>query len=898
MAVGPPSPAQPKKQVAHYQILSELGRGGMGVVYLARDLTLKREVALKSPLPEHATERDCQRLLREARASASLSHPHIVPIFEVLEDDGRPWLAMELVEGRSLRAVLREGGALPVEDTLRHGEALAGALQAAHGRHILHRDVNPNNIMLTADGRVQLMDFGLAQVIVPSGDASSTTTRSRLDEGQGAVAGTPGYMSPEQLLGRPLDPRSDLFSLGAVLYEMCTGAPAFTGPTHAALIDTILNHEPPPVRRLNQAAPIELERLIHKALAKRTDERYQSASDLAVDLRTLRRQLESGRAPIASDAPPGPAAARARWAALAAAAIVAGAIAAPVWTRWSRPVDRPLSFGSSRQITSAPGWEAEPALSPDGGLIAYGSDESGNPDIWIIDVQGGNALRLTDYGGPDRNPAWFPDGSAVAFDSTRGGKPGIWKVARLGGSATPLVPDAQHAAISPDGTRIAFARLGASGQLRIAVAPLRDPTRATILTRDGDGAGEHLSPVWSPDGTMICYAAHRDLWLVPAGGGRPQPLTTDREVHREPVWSPDGRYVYFASYREGTDALWRIPAGGGAPTRVTMGSGPEGHPSISRDGTRLAYATMFSNPDLVLLDLQTGREQRLPGLRYEAEPAFAPDARSVVFGSDRWGGRFDLWIQPLSAEEPAGPDAGGRSPEGPARRVTDHPGVVSHPVYSPDGRWIAYGRMVDAERDIWVVPAAGGAPMRLTDDPATEVHPAWSPDGSRLAFVSEKHDSGAATFAVAVVPIREGRATGPPRIVTSGPSVHWAPVWSPDGTWLAYVGGRDVVDAWIAPLAGGEAPRRVTSGARAARVRWDRLSRLLFVSGFWGGDWVTLRRVDPTDGSTTPLAFPVVFGQDPGNIDFDLSMDGRLLVFTKEEIRSDIWMLETSRRSQ
>ena len=311
-------PAEPGQRISHYEILAEIGRGGMGVLYRARDVTLGRIVALKSPWPPDPDPHQRSRFMREARATSLLSHPHIVPLFEVFEEDGVPWLAIELIEGTTLRALLAPERPLPVLEVLRHAEGLAAALQAAHARNILHRDVNPNNVMVTADGRAVLTDFGLARFVRIS-DTQSTQTRDSQADGQGRVVGTPQYMSPEQALGKPVDARSDIFSLGAVIYEMCTGRQAFPG-RGGDVMDAILHREPTSVSRLNYEVPEELERIIRKALAKDPDERHQDARDLLVDLRTLRRRIDHGSYVAADDGAQGRRRVPVRWL-LAAAAV-------------------------------------------------------------------------------------------------------------------------------------------------------------------------------------------------------------------------------------------------------------------------------------------------------------------------------------------------------------------------------------------------------------------------------------------------------------------------------------------------------------------------------------------------------------------------------------------------
>lgn len=324
----PPAPpaASPGWRVGHYEVIEEIGRGGMGVVYRARDLNLGRRVALKCPLPGSEDPAERKRLLREARSSSSVSHPNIVPILEVFEADGVPWLAMELIEGASLRTLLAGHRPLSLKDALGHAQALAGALEAAHTRSVLHRDVSPNNILVTTDGRALLTDFGLARTLGIS-DVSSTHSR---DSGapSGPSAGTFRYMSPEQALGKSVDARSDLFSLGAVVYEMCTGAPALPGDGPAAL-DALLHAPPRPMSMLNYQVPDELERIVRKALAKDPEERYQTARDLLVDIRTLRRRLDHGDYAEAHSGERAIGRGSNRWvaAALAVTALVAGVAA-------------------------------------------------------------------------------------------------------------------------------------------------------------------------------------------------------------------------------------------------------------------------------------------------------------------------------------------------------------------------------------------------------------------------------------------------------------------------------------------------------------------------------------------------------------------------------------------
>ncbi len=841
----------------------------MGVVFRARDERLDRDVALKSPLADGAASEDVQRVVREARAASRVSHPHIVTIYEVLEVDGRPWIAMELVEGETVRDALRLKGRLPLEDAIRMVEDIAEALDAAHERGVLHRDVNPHNIMMSPRGGARLMDFGLARMVEP--DTTQVSTKTVGSESQ--VVGTVGYMAPEQILGRGASTASDVFALGAVAFEAITGARAFSGQSTGDVFDATLHREPPPIAKFVADAPTEIDRIVHKALAKRADERYQSARELAADVRAVRRRLESDE-----HLPITPPARRIPWKAAAAALAVAVAVAA---VRLNRDTP-PSALNSPRQLTSMSGWEAEPALSPDGSLVAYASNQSGNADIWLLDVVGGQSLRLTDDRADDRAPAWFPDGTSLAFVSDRSGVTGIWRTARLGGSATLVLPDAVDPAIAPDARRIAFARRDASGFFRIWVAPLDDPPTARMLTTTVAGLWDHRQPAWSPDGALVVYAAARDLWIVPSGGGTARRLTAADATDLNPVWSRDGRFIFFSSNREGTFTLWRVPRDGGTAVRMTGGHGPERHASISALGTQVVYSTFEDNADLFLRQLDTGAEVRLGGERIERSPVFAPDRQSMAFVSDRWGGRYDIWLQPLEARRPAGEP----------HRVTNHPGSVAQPAFSPDGRWIAYHRVLDGQRDIWIAPVDGAAASQFTTSPASDIHPDWSPDGQEIVFVSDR--SGADEIRLA--PVREGRPGGEGRAIPGGGLLIDAPTWSPDSATIAFVGqAGDERDAYLVDAAGGRPPRRLTTGAGAWRVAWNRATGQLWASGFWGGRVLSLRILDTGSGAMTTPEPPVILSADPASSDFDLAWDGRHVAFARYEPRGDLWIYQLPR---
>jgi Tol biopolymer transport system component/serine/threonine protein kinase len=872
-----------------YQILDLLGAGGMGEVYRARDTRLDRTVAVKVlPLRFVNNAEQRARFEREARAISTLAHPRICTLYDIGEAAGAPFLVMEHLTGETLAAHLRKGP-LTVARAVKIGVEIAEGLAAAHKHGIVHRDLKPGNVMLTPTG-VKLLDFGLAKLgeLDPGGAQVSATTMGPLADpltAEGVIVGSRPYMAPEQLEGKPVDARTDLWALGVILYEMLTGRRAFSGHSAIGLTAAILEREPESLVVLRPDTPPALDRIVSRCLTKDPDARWFSAHDVAGELSWVAQTSGTGSAVAASGTPR-----RRTWrrpvtvAGVLLALVIAGAfvawripslrlVPAQVVAEPSRsaPSTSGLLVTRPRQVTSLPGWEGSPAISPDGSLIAYASNESGNPDIWLIGVGGASALRLTDDPGSDDKPCWYPDGRAIAFVSTRDGSDAIWKVPVLGGSATPLVPNASDPAIDASGTRIAFVR-----SERIAVAALADPTKATVLTRDGDGLWNHRDPAWSPDGGTIVYAAQRGLWTVPSAGGRATPLTTDDEADEEPVWSGDGRFVYFRSFREESEAIWRVAACGGTPQRVTLGSGPEGHPSLSRDGHELAFTTLTRNPDIVLRDTTSGAETTLPDVRGEYMPTFSPDGRTLLFVSER-GGHPRIWQQPI---------LNGR-PSGAAQMLTEH--QAAYPTYSPDGQWVAYYRVGQGEpRTLWIVPSAGGEPVRLTGASGQELYPAWSPKGTEIAYVSDEE----AVSRIVLVAVRNGKAAGPSRVLASGPGDHQSPTFSPDGRFLAYAveaNGRTTLR--IVRSDGTPPVRDVATGGALMRIRWSANTGSLLVST-QGGKNQQILHVDPAGGPLQPLHPPVLIDLNPELIDFDISRDGRWLTFCREAPVGDIWMAE------
>ncbi len=892
--IGPPTDAPSSSarddlpvppETVRYTLLEKIGSGGMGEVFRAHDSRLSREVAIKF-LPEWLAEepKALRRFQREAQAAAALNHPNILNVHDLAVVDGRPCIVTELLDGQTLRRRL-EDAPLSLRDVVGLAAQVLSGVAAAHARGIVHRDLKPENLFVTRDGQVKILDFGIVKVAEAAVERRGTTTAT----GPGEIIGSVGYMSPEQVQGLPVDHRSDIFSLGTVLYEMSTGGRPFSGATQTALVASIIKDTPVPVSAQNTAMPPELSEVVKRCLEKEPEHRYQSVTALRDELLRL--------APLPLDGAANRGQRVSRTSGLLAAVLVLVAVMVAVVFWSSRRAASPTAgqagsarggasqFSAPSQVTAAPGWETQPALSPDGTLIAYTSNESGNADVWVMPSSGGNAVNVSNNEATDEKPAWFPDNSAVVYTSDRGGGWGVWKAPPLGGGSVLLVADARDPAISPDARQIAFVRPDASGTGRVMVAPLADVSRAQTLVAAPDRIREsEEDPAWSPRGQLICYSSYRSLWVVPSSGGAGRRLTEDREVYIEPVWSADGRWIYFSSLRGGAWALYQVSADGGVPARLTKGAGAERHPTLSRDGARLAFSNFDEDSDIVIHDLRSGREEKTGSTREESSPALSRDGRLLVYA--RSAGRrpgTELWVQPLSD---------GRT-SGTPYRLSDQPGAVSQPSFSPDGRWVVYQRVLDANRDIWTIPAGGGEPVRITDDPADDLYPVWSPNGDSVAFASTR-DGGVHIW---VVPVKDGHAAGTARQVTHEAGVQECPAWSPDGRQLAYVGrAPDGPEAFVMASDGSGSPRQITTGAAARWLRWGPAGSGVIVNGTWRAGPLALRMVDPVTLAVTAPNPPVIIGGPSAVDSFNISFDGRLVVFAKPVWSGDLWMMSQSIR--
>jgi hypothetical protein len=512
-----------------YEISAKLGEGGMGEVFRARDSKLDREVAIKV-LPQHlaADAEALARFEREAKAVAALSHPNILAIFDFGRDGETAYAAMELLEGETLRERLT-AGALPVRKALELAAQVAAGLAAAHARGIVHRDLKPDNLFLTRDGQVKILDFGLARQSEVQGSKSQLLAAPTQGPGTepGAVLGTVGYMSPEQVRGEPADHRSDLFSLGVVLYEMLTGKRAFAQASAVETMSAILREEPPEIDALGEKFSPALARLLQHSLEKRPDERFQSARDLAFDLKSLATggsaSERSGRAAVVAERP-------ARRRALAGALLVAlGALAGSLATALLRRSAAPATARPQptfRQLTKLPGGEGNPTIAPDGESFVFVKRDGDDTDLFLQRIDGTKPIPLTtDCTQDDADPAFSPDGRTIAYRSDCGGG-GIFVMGATGEASRRVTDFGYAPAWSPDGTELAVVteRTGAptsrNSVSQLWAVKVDSGARRRVTELDA------MAPTWSPDGRRIAFwglrdeTFQRDIWSVAADGSQ------------------------------------------------------------------------------------------------------------------------------------------------------------------------------------------------------------------------------------------------------------------------------------------------------------------------------------------------------------------------------------------
>ncbi len=757
-------PLTPGTILGQYEIRSPLGAGGMGEVYRAHDTRLDREVAIKV-LPESLTA-DPERLRRfeqEARAAAALNHPNILAVYQMATHEGVSYMVSELLDGETLRERLTRGP-IPLRKAIDYAVQIAHGLAAAHDKGITHRDLKPDNLFATKDGRVKILDFGLAKLAQPR-DASGAEATIAEGTEPGLVMGTVGYMSPEQVRGKMADHRSDIFAFGTILYEMVTGRQTFRKPTSAETMTAILNEDPPSISQVTAATPPGLQRVAHRCLEKNPEQRFQSASDMAFALEAL---SDAGMTPsTGSHAHLGETTSR-RGNVIAAAALAVLLGAGALAYFWNRPAAVP-KVSNYVQLTH----DGQPKylIGTEGSRLFLYAPSLNNQGIAEMSTSGGDPIKVQlpplSFNSP-RALSLSEDGSELLVLDGHGIPPSgpLWSVPLIGGSPRRLGDIAgQDGAWSADGKFIAYSN---GNSLFTAKA---DGTDARKVITVGD-LGFVFTPVWSPDGNQLrfIYGTTQDapsyfmeVSLDGTGLHRLMPGWANPDSPCCGGWTVDGKYFVFMT----RDQIWALPRSTvflhsePKPSQLTFSPMPLSEPVQSTDGKKLFVVGRTLRGELTRYDLKSGRfESYLGGISAEYV-SFSKDGQWMAYVSFPEG---TLWRSKMDGSE--------------RLQLTYAPSQAMLPRWSPDGKTILFSHAgTNKPAKIYEVSVDGGSPQPLMpDNPDPQLDPNWSPDGSKIVFSGRTADPASsirifdlANRQVSTLPDSQGM---------------YSPRWSPDGRYI------------------------------------------------------------------------------------------------------------------
>jgi Tol biopolymer transport system component len=823
-------------RIGPFEVSDLLGAGGMGAVYRAYDPRLRRQVAIKVLPAAFASEPDrVERFEREALAVARLTHPNILAIYDVGTYDGAPYLVTELLDGETLRARLN-GRPLPVATAIDYASQVARGLAATHEHGIVHRDIKPDNLFVTVDGRVKILDFGLAKLTDVDAETGATAVTLTM-HGAGPL-GTAAYMAPEQARGLRADHRADLFSLGVVLYEMLSGISPFRRDTAAETMTAILREEPPELSA-SAICPPPLDRIVRHCLVKAPSERFQSARDLLFNLETM-----SGASQVGG--PAGPRVPNRPWVALLAVpALALAAIAGFVANGRTRPLAAPLDIAAVHRLTDFSGLEEFPALAPDLKSIAFTSRVDGTRQIFVRLLAGGTPLQITRDAVDHEMPRWSADSSAIVYFSPAA--PGqiqgtIWEIPFLGGSPRRIIDSVGGGDMGRHGRLACFRAVDGKVEL---ISTAADGSDVRVLASFAEPV-YYKFPRWSPDAKWIAYqrgdGVRWDIFAVPADGGTPRQLTHENGQIHGLAWRPDSSGIVYSSSRGATMpylptlGLWELALESGEPRRIAPADLSYLHPDIHASGTMVASRLQM---------------------------------------------HFDLWKYPADAAPLDNVRRG--------LRLTNQTGQVQTPTVGRSDREIAFLSDSGGRANLWVTTPETGEVRQITYERDPDVAlgvPIWSPDGEWIAFVSSRGNLGLG-FGVWVVKPDGGNLRS---VASRGLGV----TWSPDAQWLYYVEGGVL---YKVPTVGG-APTQVRPGAVRNVVGYDGTSLFFMVDRTLtdGNPGFEIHVAAPEDAPSRVLA-RVSASRAPQwqIINPALSPDGGALAMPLTDgVTTNIWTLSTS----
>ena len=881
-----------------YEIAVQIGKGGMGEVYRARDTRLDRTVAIKVLPAEVASDGDARaRFEREARAVAALDHPHICGIYDVGTVDGTHYLVMPHLDGQSLAGRL-ERGPLPLDHAMKVAAEIADALDKAHRHGITHRDVKPANIMLTKTGS-KLLDFGLVKLRGPVAPISmsgvSRLTTHTPDTARGTILGTVQYMAPEQVEGKEADARSDIWALGAVVYEMVTGTRPFVGDSPASVIGAILKDTPASLTARQPLAPPLLDRIVTRCLSKDPDERWQSASDLRIQLEWIKN------IPIASAASGQPRHPRRNliWGMTIGAAGVL-VIGATLMIRMASPITADPVVSAVARGTNEAGFSDWPTWSPDGSLFAFTSNRDGNFDVYVgRDQKGREVVNVTSNGADDVQPAFSPDGKLIAFVSTRSSKTGlikigtfigfdtktyggdVWVIPALGGQARRLAEGGNFPVWHPDGRSVVYGS-GSENQRAIMVVSVDGGAAPATVLPSSESRWEIVRLGFSPDARWITFETqNRQIIAMPAAGGRPMTLM---EGSRH-VWDRSARRIYYVNQQstggtriEGAE----IRPGPELPVVerfwvATVSTGTLRDLALAPDGTRLLASGADESLNLTRIRLTpdggdvAGPEEPLSaGHVRDNYPAISPDGERVVISTNTIEENDLRIVAPAS----------GRSTRVEMPDIAEE--RVAMACWAPNGRDLGVRRFFrDGTAAIWRVAVDGSVaePLMPPAPTLSALFPcAFSPDGQQLLY-SRIVDGFNQLFVLDVTTRRD-------RALTQSPSHKYEGKWSPDRRWIAFSANTDeTVHVWRIPAAGGHEEQLTKGAERYMHMFYSPDGRWLYVQP----SHRNIYRMAANGGSLQQVTrFPEsgLFLEEP-----TIAPDGRYLAYNRGTGGSSLWML-------